>query len=336
MTRQTYKKIITSDELSAQINSKNIKLMESFLKEKSTRSGELTIINYRSDLMIFFTWVLQNCDNKLFTDIRKLEFSEFFSYAVDELKWGSSKFARAKSVLSSFSNFIEKFYDDVYPDFRNVILRSVDSMPKEVRREKTILSKEQIDECLTYFSKKGDYQLCCWLALAVGSGGRFAELLRFTTDIIDKDNLVFNDIFIETTKAIKTKGRTREGKMLKKYIIKDVFYPHYERWLIEREEIMKKNNKQHNFIFIKKDGTPAEEYTARAWARKIGKYLKVDFYPHSLRHFIVTYLSRIGIDSDLIIELMGWTSTEMYKIYNDLSAKDREWKELDKLKKSFK
>lgn len=336
MARKTFKKIITSDELTSQINPENLKLMESFLKEKGTRSGELTIRNYRSDLTIFLTWLLQNCDNKLFTNVRKLEFSEFFSYAVDELKWGSSRFARTKSVLSSFSNFIEKFYDDLYPDFRNVILRSVDSMPKEDRREKTILSKEQIDSCLLHFTEKEEHQLCCWLALAVGSGSRFAELLRFTTDIIDEDNLVFNDIFIETTKAIKTKGRTREGKMLKKYIIKDIFYPHYERWLIEREEIMRKNNKEHNFIFIKKDGSPAEEYTVRNWVKKISKYLKTDFYPHALRHFIVTYLSRIGIDSDLIIELMGWQSTEMYKIYNDLSAKDREWKELDKLKKSFK
>lgn len=29
---------------------------------------------------------------------------------------------------------------------------------------------------------------------------------------------------------------------------------------------------------------------------------------------------------------MGWKSGEMYKIYNDLSSKDREWKELEKLK----
>jgi hypothetical protein len=30
---------------------------------------------------------------------------------------------------------------------------------------------------------------------------------------------------------------------------------------------------------------------------------------------------------------MGWSSGgEMYKIYNDLSAKERKWKDLDKLK----
>ena len=334
MTRQTFKKIITSDELISQINPKNIKLMNGFLKEKSIRCSKTTIKNYKSDLLIFFTWLLQNCDNKLFIDIRKIEFSEFFSYAVEELHWGSSKFARTKSVLSSFSNFIEKFHDDSYPSFRNVVLRAVDSMPHEIRREKTILSEEQVWDLLKHFSKKRP-QLTCWLALAIGSGARFAELLRFTTDIIDENNLVFDDIFIETTQAIKTKGRTNQGKMLKKYIIKDIFYPHYLLWLSKRQEIMLKNNKTHNKIFIKSNGEPAKEGIARGWCSKIEKYLGIPFYPHSTRHFIVTYLSRIGISADLIIELMGWSSIEMYKLYNDLSAKDREWADLDKLKSSL-
>jgi len=335
MPRKTFKKIITSNELISKINPKNISLMEGFLREKGIRCADLTIKNYRSDLLIFFTWLLQHCENKLFTDIRKIEFSNFFSYATEELRWGSAKFARTKSTLSSFSNFIEKFYDDVYTDFRNIVLRAVDSMPKEIRREKTILTEEQVWDLLRHFSEKKEWQLVCWLSLAIGSGARFAELLRFTTDIIDENNLVFNDIFLETTQAIKTKGRTKNGKMLKKYIVKDIFLPHYGRWLIERQKIMLKNNKEHNSIFIKNNGDIAKESTVRSWCVRIEKYLEIPFYPHCSRHFIVTYLSRIGINADLIIELMGWSSVEMYKIYNDLSAKDREWKDLDKLKDSL-
>ena len=98
---------------------------------------------------------------------------------------------------------------------------------------------------------------------------------------------------------------------------------------------MLKNNKEHNFIFIKNNGDIAKGSTVRSWCVKIEKYLGMPFYPHCSRHFIVTYLSRIGINADLIIELMGWSSVEMYKLYNDLSAKDREWKDLDKLKDSL-
>ena len=44
----------------------------------------------------------------------------------------------------------------------------------------------------------------------------------------------------------------------------------------------------------------------------------------------------MGLPSELIVELMGWKSSEMYKIYNDLTSKDREWKELDGMKEYLK
>lgn len=336
MGRETFKKIITSPDKISEVNPKNIDLMNKFLREKTGRCSELTISNYKSDLSIFFCWNLDNNDNKIFTDIRKLEFSEFFSYAISELKWGSARFSRAKSTLSSFSNFIEYFMDDVFPTFRNVILKAVESMPKEAKREKTILSDAQVNSVLEHFSEIGELQICCWFSLAVASGSRFAELLRFTTDIIDIENTVFNGIFLETKKSIKTKGRTSTGKMLKKYVIKDIFYPYYEKWLVKRQEILDKNGKNHNFIFIKENGDPAQQATARLWVKEIENFLQVPFYPHCLRHYIVTYLSKIGINPDLIIELMGWSSRDMIFIYNDTQLKDREFKELDNLENRIK
>ena len=58
----------------------------------------------------------------------------------------------------------------------------------------------------------------------------------------------------------------------------------------------------------------------------------VNLYPHCFRHRIVTYLSKLGLEADFIIEIMGWKSRDMYDIYNDLTAKDKEWKNLDILK----
>ena len=43
--------------------------------------------------------------------------------------------------------------------------------------------------------------LCC-LALAISCGARISELARFTTDLIDEDNVVFDGLFLETTKEI--------------------------------------------------------------------------------------------------------------------------------------
>jgi len=330
MARKTFFKVITSPELIEKINPENKKLVEKFLKEKATRSSDTTIYNYRSDLNIFFVYNLLHNDNKFFIDIKKIEFSDFFSYVVDELKWGSARFGRMRACLSSFSNFIEKFFDESYPAFRNVILKVVENMPKSYAREKTILTEDQVNSLLEHLSKN-DPQEACFVALAICSGARLSELLRFTTDIIDPENTAFEGMFIETTKDIKTKGRSRTGKLMKKYILKSVFMPYYEAWLPEREKILEEKSKIHDSIFITREGNPAAVTTVRNWIKDWEKFLGITVYPHSFRHYIVTQLTRMGINSDLIVELMGWTSGEMYKLYLDLTAKDREWKGLDKL-----
>ena len=120
--------------------------------------------------------------------------------------------------------------------------------------------------------------------------------------------------------------------MLHKYIIKDLFMPHYKKWLKIRKGIMDANGEDHNFIFIRKNGTPAIEGTVRSWFVRWERFLGVPFYPHALRHYIVTYLTTLGVEQDFIIEIMGWTSVEMYKIYCDLTAKERKWKNLDNIK----
>ena len=331
MSRKTYRKVIVTKELIDQIDSKNKQLVEKFLKEKSTRSSDVTIKNYRSDSNIFFVWNLQYNENKFFVDIKKLEFANFFSYVVDELHWGSARSNRLRSFLSSLSIFIAKFMDDEYPNFRNIVLSTIESSPKEFAREKTILSNEQVEDLLHHFSEV-DSQMACWLALAVFSGSRFAELLRFTTDLIDENHTAFGDIFLETTRPVKSKGRGRTGKLLLKYIIKDKYLPYHKKWMEDRDKIMKDNNQEHTFLFVKTDGSPAVDGTVRSWIQTMEKYIGIPLYPHALRHYLVSEFSRRKIPTMLIKDIVGWASETMVTLYDDTSSKDRVWDELNNLK----
>lgn len=331
MPRQTFRDKITSPELTKQINPKNIKLMDKFLKDKAIRTSSKTIVVYESNMTMFFTWNLLYNENKFFIDIKKLEFSDFFSFASTELKLGSARLNNLRSTLSSMSNFIERFFDEDYPNFRNVILKIVESSPKEMRREKTILTDEQIENLLEHLAKI-ERQQACWVALAITSGARFSELLCFETTLIDENRTAFGDLFLETTRQIKTKGRGKSGKLLYKYIIKDKFLPYYKEWFDERENILKEKKIKHNFLFIKQDGNPATGATVRGWIDGFEKYLGVPFYAHALRHYLVTLLSKKNIPQPLIKELMGWSSAEMVQIYDDTSARDRVYEELKGLK----
>jgi len=331
MPRKTFVNKITSEKLTKKINKENIKLVERFLKEKSSRASNTTIVVYRSNMDIFLTWNLLHNNNKFFVDIKKIEFADFFTYAVEEMKIGSARLNNLRSVLSSFSNFIERFFDEDYPNFRNVILRVVESAPKEERREKTILTDEQIEGLMLHL-KETDTQKACWLALAVCSGARFAELLRFETTHIDINRTAFGDLFLETTKQIKTKGRGKTGKLLYKYILRDKFMPYYLAWVGERQKIMSEKGKTHDFMFIKSNGEPLSQSAVRGWLEGFEKFLGVPFYPHSVRHFLVTMLSKKNIPPILIKELMGWSSAQMVEVYDDTTARDRNYPELDFLK----
>jgi integrase len=332
--RETFRKIITSPELTAQINPKNMKLVERFLKNFATKRSPKSVTVYRSNLTMFLTWNLLYNENKLFTDIRKIELADFFDFCVTELKWNANRFHQMHSSLSSFSSWIENYFDEDYPMFRN-LLPKIEKPVKENIREKTVLQKEDIDKLMCYLEENNEVQEQCLLALAISCGARISELARFTTDLIDEDNVVFDGLFLETAKEIVTKGRGVNGKLLHKYILKDMFLPYYKKWLEARKIIMEENNQEHDYIFITKDGSPANADRLRDWMSAWSEVVGQPLYAHSLRHYNITFLKRLDIEDDFIVYLTGWsegTGHSMISIYNDMTAKDRKWKNLDKLK----
>ena len=333
--RKTFRKVITSPELTAQINKDNIKLMERFLKNFATKRSPKSVTVYRSNLIIFLTWNLLYNENKLFTDIRKIEYADFFDFCVSELHWNANRYHQCHSSLSSFSAWIENYFDEDYPQFRN-LLPKIEKPSKEAIREKTILKEEDIDKIFSILEEENRTQEQCLLALAISCGARVSELAQFTLSLIDEENTVFDGLFLETTEKIRTKGSGVQGKMLKKYILKDIFLPYYHKWLAERDEIIKKTNQDHDFIFITKDGKPANADRLRDWISTWGDIVEQPIYPHSLRHYQISLLKRLGIDDDLIVYLTGWaegTGHTMISIYNDNELTDTQFACLDNLKK---
>ena len=139
--RKTFRKIITSDELIAQINPQNVKLMDRFLKNFATKRSPKSVTVYKSNLNIFMCWNVLENGNLFFVDFKKYMLLDFFDYCVTELQWSSNRFAQMHSCLSSFSTFIEDIYDEQYPDFRN-LLSKIEKLPKEFVRKKSVFTKE--------------------------------------------------------------------------------------------------------------------------------------------------------------------------------------------------
>ena len=50
----------------------------------------------------------------------------------------------------------------------------------------------------------------------------------------------------------------------------------------------------------------------------------------------MTYLSIIGLEAELIQSIVGWTSSDMVAVYNDMRIDERQWKGLGKLAEALK
>lgn len=321
MGRYSIYNMITTDEKIKEINPENKQLCEDFLQYLSDvgRSNG-TIRGYKNDLDIFFVWNHDYNGDKKFVDIKKREFARFQGHASNEWHWGSERVKRVKSAISSMSNFIENILadeDDEFENYRSVI-RKIESPPKELVREKTIISDEEVDSFLDRLVEQKEYQQACVFALAAMSGARKSELLRFKVEYFNDENLRAGGAYYETPK-IKTKGRGRNGKQIPKYVLCD-FKKYFDLWMNERKE----EGIESEWLFVTRNSKGEWEQMKvprlNSWAKKFSKQLGVDFYWHCLRHYLTTKMKRHNIPDHVIQEWNKWASGDLVGIYSDIDA----------------
>lgn len=312
MGRKTVYNNLTSEEQIARISDENKYLKKEFLDYlRSISRSEETISQYSHDLNIFFVWNLENNDNKDFVNIKKRDFIKFQNAALNDWGWSSSRIRRVKSCISSMSNFIENIMDEEegYENYRSCI-NKIENPVNEKVREKTVFTAEELQGLLDKLCEDEQYEKACVLALAMCSGRRKAELLRFKVSYFDDENVVFGSLY-KTPEKVKTKGRGKNGKLLELYTLKKPFDPYLKLWLKQREEM----GVDDEYLFPN-----IQIETLNSWALTFSKILQRDFYWHSLRHYFVTYLSRCNIPTEVIKEIGGWSDISTVGIYLDRSS----------------
>jgi len=312
-----YNKDITADY--EKVCDKNKKLVTDFLKYmKSLDKSPQTIKQYEEWLKVFFSWNYSENEDKFFIDLKRRDFVYYFGWCRD-LGMSANRIATLKSVLSSMSTEIELLYEDVYPNFHNQ-LRALEPVHIAPVRQKTVISDEEMAKILQKLVDKEEYQIACYLALACSSGSRKAELLQMKVDFFTPERVVFNG-YMYCTPEIRTKGRGKQGKIIKKYVIKDLFDPFLKLWLKKREEL----GITTPYLFVAKHGkeyVPATVPTADGFAKKISRLFNIEYYAHSSRHFFCTSLKRMKLPDDVITQIFGWANSDMIKIYSDIPAEE--------------
>lgn len=323
IARKTVYNDIVSDELYEKVNQDNKYLLEEFVEYlQSTGKSELTVINYISDIKIYYVWNLQNNKNRAFTDITKRNVMRYQNWLITDLKLSSSRIRRLRASISSMSNFIENVLDEDYPDFRNII-NKIPAPSHQTAREKTVFEDEELEDILNKLVEDEFYQEACCLALAISSGARKSELKRFKVDYF-VDKYIIHGSLYKTPVKIKTKGT-----MLHKYTLSNIFDPYFELWMEKRKELGIDNE----YLFVtKRKGKwlQARVSTLDSWAEKINRYTDKHFYFHSCRHYYTTHLHKSNIPAEIIREIVGWKNVDMVTTYTDVEIDDELEKYFDK------
>ena len=320
MARKTKMNSITSPELLSQVNPRNMELLEDFKDYlRSVQRSEATIHGYENDIHIAWVWSLQHNNNAFYCDWTKRQIIKFQNWLINENQNSPARIKRLKASLSSLGNFVESVLDDEFPNFRNII-NKVESPVNQPVRDKTVFSDEQITELLDKLTEKGHYAKACALALALYSGRRKAELLRFRVNDFSKDRLVCNGALYKSA-PIKTKGRGTNGKQLECFCLAKKFDPYLYRWLEYREL------HDINSEWLFPDKTNPDEHmpisTLNSWATTFSSILGVDFYWHAMRHMTVTNFKRAGIPDTVIQQYIGWSDISMVPVYVDMKADEQ-------------
>ena len=320
MARTTVYNTITHKEELAKVLPQNITLMDDFLDYlQSIGRAETTIAQYKNDLKIFWIWNLENNDNKEFSKITKREFARFQNHCLNVWGWSPNRVRRVKSTLSSLSNFIENILDEEpeYEGYRAVV-RKIENPVKELVREKSVFEPEELQALLDHLVDNGEYLKACVLALAMYSGRRKSELLRFKVSYFSEENVCFGSLY-KTPEKVKTKGRGK-GKMLYLYVLKKDFDPYLELWLKQREEL----GIDSEWLFPDKNDSTKQmnQYVVNGWVKEFSDFLGNDFYFHSTRHYYCTQLLKKNLPASVVQEIMGWDSADMVNLYNDASTDD--------------
>ena len=318
--RETVMNSITSPEKLSLVNKESLGLLNDFIVYlRSIKRSEKTLTGYKNDIEIFFVFILEQRENKSFIEINKRDIVAYQDWLLHENFNSPSRIRRLKSSLSSFSNYIENILDDLYPDYKSII-RKVESPGNVAVREKTILSEDQLKLLLDTLVERGKYQQACATALAAFCGVRKSEIVRFKVDFFKEENIIYGALY-KTPEKIQTKGRNG-GDWQHKFVIAKKFKPYLDLWLEQRETLGITNE----WLFLTKrnnEWNQAKPDTLNSWAITNSQILGVDFYWHCLKHAFCSYLLREGLPDSVVVDIIGWKTPGMIRVYDDNPVEDK-------------
>lgn len=289
------------------VNQESKELMEAFLDSKRQLSDK-SLIQYRNALQIFLIWVMENLNNKKFTDLKNRDVLRYQGWLIDE-GLSASGIKSKRSPISGMCKFIMTFYDDEYPNFRN-IMDGVDPPPNERVHKKEPLTIEEMDKLRKELKKQERWQELAYLEISYSTAARREEVKQLKKEIADYEP---NENGYYMTHEVRTKGGGKKGN-IKRLAFSEKARQAVEDWLKIR------GSDECEYIFVSKrlgEVNQVNETTFNYWCSAIfSEIVGRRVYPHLFRSTRATHLVvEQGKDINSAKNLLGHESSETTEIY---------------------
>lgn len=307
-------KDVTEEEWS-RVNELNREIVEEFLQQQHL--SPQTLRQYESCLKIFFRYIMEKHKNLPIYELKPKHALQYQNFLMSR-EMSSSAVKLKRSAVSSLCGYIEVYYADEYPLFRNIYNKKIPNPPKTVRHEKKPLTPNEIENLVKELESRQEWQMIAYIQFSYDSGcrrGESAQLLKEVSNynyVKDQKTGEFKNYF--QTHQIRTKGRGREGK-IRRLIFGDISMNAIKKWIEER------GDDDCPYVFVQKTKAGKVNQlnpgTFNYWCKEIfSEIVGRRVHPHQLRASRATNLVvHESKDIEKVKNLLGHNSSETTKIY---------------------
>lgn len=314
-----------TDEMWSQVNKFNREMVADYLSNQTHLSPK-SLIGYTSALKIYFWWVHENLRDKNCTEIKKKEFLRYLNWLNNRgLSDSAMKFK--KSSVSAFNKFVESFYEEEYPLFRNYVTTEQKIALTGKVHEKIPLTPEEIDFLCKKLEERKEWEKLAYVKFTYSTGCRRAEARQLLKEVVNyepkrKMITITDEEGVEhevesvsyKTHDIRCKGRSRQGKVRKLQFGEDV-KKYLKKWL----EVRGDDDCPYMFVIKHANGDVRQvgEDTFNGWCQGLftqimGRRINPHIFRASRATNLVCYQNR---SIETAQKLLGHESSETTKIY---------------------
>ncbi len=316
------------------VNKENRDMTQEFL-DQSLQLSPFTLKQYESCLKIYFWYIKENCDDKPFYEIKSIDYLKYQNW-LSKRGLSSSAIKLKRSVVSSFNGYLETYYLDKYPSFRNYISKKIPSPAPAFVNEKEPLTIDEYENLCKELERRELWQQLAYIKFAFSTGCRRNESRQLLKEIVNYEPSIKmvevkdengNKQMVQSksylTHPIRCKGRWQVGKMRKLQFDQSAMDA-IKKWLEVRGEDV------CPYVFISKHGNNVNQIaieTANIWCNTIFEpIVGRRVHPHLFRESRATSLV-VEQNKDIKVaqRLLGHqssTTTEIYVVRKDEDASD--------------